>query len=99
MPSRACSSSCCSNKGFLNVSSEDYLVLLDRPPRQALTGIESMARPTTCLSCKFVGGGLKPESALLTVMDTKQDDGPAELDIRIVDLDGETLYQKQWSTT
>lgn len=46
---------------------------------------------------QVVGGGPKPEQATLTVIDAKQDDGRAELDIRIVNLDGKLLHQKQWS--
>ncbi len=46
---------------------------------------------------QFVGGGPKPESATLTIIDVEQNDKAAELDIRIVDLAGKLLHQKQWS--
>ncbi|MFG0262071.1 MAG: metallophosphoesterase family protein, partial [Novipirellula sp. JB048] len=47
---------------------------------------------------QFVGGGPQPERATLTIVDAKQDDGAAELDIRIVDLAGKVLHRKQWSS-
>jgi acid phosphatase type 7 len=46
---------------------------------------------------QFVGGGPQPESATLTVIDTAQHDGHAELDIRIADLVGKMLHRKHWS--
>ena len=47
---------------------------------------------------QFVGGGPKPEQATLTVIDSKQGDSRAELDIRIVDLNGKLLHRKRWSS-
>ena len=47
---------------------------------------------------QFVGGGPKPENATLTVVDAEQEGGRSTLDIRIVDLDGKLLHQKQWSS-
>jgi predicted phosphodiesterase len=47
---------------------------------------------------QFVGGGPQPANATLTVIDSIQHDGHAELDIRIVDLDGKLLHRKQWSS-
>lgn len=47
---------------------------------------------------QFVGGGPKPEQATLTIIDAKQSGRLAELDIRIVDLNGELLHRKQWSS-
>lgn len=46
---------------------------------------------------QFVGGGPKPEQATLTVIESSQSDSGAELDIRIVDLDGKVLHHKQWT--
>lgn len=46
---------------------------------------------------QFVGGGPSLESATLTVVDVKQEDQTAELDIRIVDLTGKLLHRKGWS--
>ncbi|MDV6029108.1 MAG: metallophosphoesterase [Phycisphaera sp. RhM] len=45
---------------------------------------------------QFVGGGPKPEQATLTIIDTKQNDRLADLEIRIVDLDALVLHRKQW---
>lgn len=42
---------------------------------------------------QFVGGGPQPENATLTVVDTTQHEGHAELDIHIVDLDGKILNE------
>jgi predicted phosphodiesterase len=47
---------------------------------------------------QFVGGGPKPSQATVTIIDGKQDGESAELEIRIVDLDGVTRHQNKWST-
>ncbi|MCO8121246.1 metallophosphoesterase [Stieleria sp. TO1_6] len=47
---------------------------------------------------QFVGGGPKLEQATLTIIDAKQVDEHAELDIRIVDLNEKLLHQTQWSS-
>ncbi|APZ96180.1 hypothetical protein [Fuerstiella marisgermanici] len=46
---------------------------------------------------QFVGGGPKPEQATLTVVDAQQDGEKRSLNIRIVDLQGSLLHQRQWS--
>ncbi len=46
---------------------------------------------------QFVGGGPKPDQATLTVIESSQSDSAAELEIRIVDLDGKVLHRNQWS--
>ncbi|WP_162006646.1 metallophosphoesterase family protein [Roseimaritima sediminicola] len=47
---------------------------------------------------QFVGGGPKPEQATLTVVDAQRDGDRAEMNIRILDLDGNLLHQKQWNS-
>ncbi len=46
---------------------------------------------------QFVGGGPKPEQATLTIIDAINEGDKQSLDIRIVDLQGKSLHQQQWS--
>lgn len=86
---------------FSGFGAKLWLPLLQAAGCQAiLSGHTHAARlnaTTEDLPAQFVGGGPGPQHATVTIIDTKQTTTEATLDIRILDLDGKSFGEQQWT--